>query len=88
MFSTLRDGIFILNSERLGGGVFVQGGVGTPYELLRELKEYVVEQDMKGITLHQFFPKGEMPIFGPECKGKIRLNSLFASKQLISSLLF
>lgn len=60
--------------------IFVQGGVGTPHELLKELKNYVVEHGLEGITLHQFFPRGELSVLEPECKKFIRINNLFATR--------
>ncbi|VUZ54432.1 unnamed protein product [Hymenolepis diminuta] len=70
MFSELRD----------GANVFVQGCVGTPHSLLKIFKDYVAEHQIKGITVHQFFPCGSLPILEPECKDLIRINSLYATK--------
>lgn len=53
--------------------------MGTPHSLLKKFKDYVVEHQIKGITVHQFFPCGSLPILEPECKDFIRINSLYAS---------
>uniref|UniRef100_A0A5K3EPZ8 Acetyl-CoA hydrolase n=1 Tax=Mesocestoides corti TaxID=53468 RepID=A0A5K3EPZ8_MESCO len=62
------------------GNVYVQGGVGTPHALLNELKNYVMDRGLRGITLHQFFPRGKLSVLEPECSKFIRINSLFATR--------
>ncbi|EFN82774.1 uncharacterized protein LOC105184851 [Harpegnathos saltator] len=75
----VEDAVKIINSEHL---VFIQGGAGTPIELVRSMTEHGVCNNLRGVRLLHMNLEGDVPFANPEFQKHFRSISLYVGANI------
>ncbi|XP_011641731.1 uncharacterized protein LOC105430085 isoform X2 [Pogonomyrmex barbatus] len=75
----VEDAVKIINSEHL---VFIQGGAGTPMELVRAMTEHGICNNLRGVRLLHLNLEGDTPFANPEFEKHFRSISLYVGYNL------